>query len=345
MIIKENEQDTCSKPRISTKKETIKLLDYEMMESYFKTKSIFDLLGKWKWHILIITVVAGALGAVFSAPYFIHPKYKSTATVYPANITCLSDESESEQMLEILGSRDIMFKIIEQYDLYTHYGIDPSATTSLAKMMSYYDENVIIEKTPNDAINITVCDEDPQIASDIANSIIEIYDKMMLNLNSLKSGEIYEIYSCSAKEKEKAIDSLSNVLKKMSSEYGLIDMKSQVKAYSEAAAQGRSLGEAHSILDNWQTYGPEYNKTDSLLFNMIKLYEEDVKVFETAKRDMTKIQTYSHVISKPFPADKKFYPVRWLMVLLAALGGCLIGIIAVAIIESCRKAPEVDTKD
>lgn len=316
-----------------------------MMESYFKTKSIFNLLGKWKWHILIITVVAGALGAVFSAPYFIHPKYRSTATVYPANITCHSDESESEQMLEILESSDIMFKIIEKYDLYKRYDIDPTAKASLAKMMSYYDENVQIEKTPNDAINITVCDEDPQIAADIANSIIEIYDEMVLKLNSQKSEELYEIYLQSAQEKEKAIDSLSNVLKKMSSEYGLIDMKAQVKVYSEAAAQGRNLDEARSILGNWKAYGPDFNKTDSLLYSMVKRYEADVNTYENAKRDMTKVQTYSHIISKPFPADKKFYPVRWLMVLLAAIGGCLIGIITVAIIEGCRKAPEVDTKD
>lgn len=315
------------------------------MESYFKTKSIFDLILKWKWHLLIITVVAGALGVVFSMPYFIHPKFKSTATVYPANIVCFSDESESEQMLELLESSDIKFKVIEKFDLYNHYGIDPTAQSSLAKMMTYYDDNVIIEKTPNDAINITVCDEDPQIACDMAKSIIAIYDQMVLALNVEKSQETLNIYMASCKEKEQLIDSLSKSLKKLSSEYGLIDMESQVKAYSEAIAQGKNISEAHSMLDNWQTYGHEYNMTDSLLFATIQRYEKDVKVCEDTKRDIEKVQTYSHVISKPFPADKKFYPVRWLIVLLSAIGGCLIGIIAVAIVEGCRKAPKVDTQD
>ena len=97
------------------------------MESYFKTKSIFKIISKWKWHILIITVVATILSIVFSAPYFIHPKYKSSATLYPANIVCYSDESESEQMLEIMTSDDIKFSIIEQYDLYDHYYLDSTA--------------------------------------------------------------------------------------------------------------------------------------------------------------------------------------------------------------------------
>lgn len=316
------------------------------MESYFKTKSIFGLMAKWKWHLLIITIVSAALGLVFSAPYFIHPKFKSSATLYPANIICLSDESESEQMLEIMESDDIKFQIIEQYGLYSHYGLDSTERTSQAKLMSYYEDNVIVEKTPNDAIRITVCDEDPQMAADMVNSIIEYYDALVLKLNTLKSKEILEIYSKAAKEKEHTIDSLSELLKKYSTEYGLIDEKSQIRAYSEAVAQGRSSGDANTILKNWQTYGAEYAKTDSLLANTIQRYNKDLKICEDARRDIAKVQSYSHVISKPYVSDKKFYPVRWLITLLAGLGGCLIGIIAIAIIEGCRKPEEeIDTQN
>ncbi len=310
------------------------------MESYFKTKSIFKMMSKWKWHILTITVVATILSIVFSAPYFIHPKYKSSATLYPANIICLSDESESEQMLQMLESDDIKFYIIEKYDLYNHYAIDSTANGSLAKMMKYYEDNVIVEKTPNDAIMVTVCDEDPQIASDMVNSIIEDYDRLVLKINAEKSEELYNIYSNTAKEKARVIDSLSDILKKFGTEYGMIDEKSQTRAYSEAMAQGRTGGDASTILKNWQEYGAEYKKTDSLLNSTIQRYNKDLKICEDAQRDMYKKQTYSNVISRPYPADKKFYPVRWLIALLSALGGFLIGILAVAIIEGCRKPKE-----
>ena len=298
------------------------------------------MISKWKWHILIITVVATILSIVFSAPYFIHPKYKSSATLYPANIVCYSDESESEQMLEIMTSDDIKFSIIEQYNLYEHYEIDSTANGSLAKMMKYYDDNVVIEKTPNDAVKITVCDEDPQVAANMVNSIIECFDKLVLKNNAEKSEELFFIYSYSLKEKAHVIDSLSDLLKKYGTEYGMIDEKSQTRAYSEAVAQGRANGEANAILKNWQEYGAEYKKTDSLLNRVMQRYNSDLKVCEDAKRDMNKKQTFSNVVSKPYPADKKFYPVRWLIALLSAIGGCLIGILAVAIIEGCRKPKE-----
>lgn len=306
------------------------------MESYFKTKSIFNLIAKWKWHLLIITVVAAILGYVFSCPYFIHPKFKSSATLYPANIICHSDESESEQMLQILESDDIKFQIIEKFDLYSHYKIDTNATSSLAKMMSYYKDNVIIEKTPNDAIMITVCDEDPQVAADMVNSIIEDYDNLVLKINAEKSREIFEIYSKAATVKEHIIDSLSDILKKYGTEYGMIDVKSQT----------RSLNESSPVIKNWQEYRADFTRTDTLLKSTIKRYSNDLNICEDACRDINKKQTYSHIISKPYVADKKFYPIRWIISLFCGIGGCLIGIIAIAIIEGCRKPKEeVDTQD
>jgi len=310
------------------------------MEGYFKTRSIFDVISKWKWHILLIMVISAILGIVFSSPFFIPPKYKSYAVIYPANVICLSNESESEQAMEILNSDDIMFQIIEKYGLYSHYGLDSTANGALSKMIEYFSDNVRIEKTQNDAIRITVCDEDPQMASDMVNSIIECYDNLSQKMVSLQSAELLNIYSESAKEKEHVIDSLSSVMKKFGTEYGLIDITSQTRAYSEALAQGRNVGEANTILRNWQEYGAEFRKTDSLLLNTIHRYNKDMEVCEEARRDMNKKQTFSNVVSRPHPADKKFYPLRWLISLISALGSGLIGIIIVSIIEGCRKPKE-----
>ncbi|MBR5983759.1 MAG: hypothetical protein IK025_08610 [Bacteroidales bacterium] len=310
------------------------------MEGYFKTRNILDVISKWKWYILSIMVVSAVLAIVFSSPFFIPPKFKSYAIIYPANVICLSNESESEQAMEILNSDDIMFQIIEKYDLYSHYDLDSTGSGALAKMIEYYSDNVRIERTQNDAIRIIVCDEDPQTAADMVNSIIECYDNLSQKMVSLQSAELLEIYTESAKEKEHVIDSLSSILKKFGTEYGLIDITSQTRAYSEALAQGKNAGEASTIIKNWQEYGAEFRKTDSLLLSTIHRYNKDLEVCEEARRDMNKKQTFSNVVSRPHPADKKFYPIRWLMALLSALGSGLIGIIIASIIEGCRKPKE-----
>ena len=94
------------------------------MDNNFNNLSLVQLVLKWKWHIIIITVVAALCGAIFSSSLFITPLYKSVAVAYPANISPYSDESETEQMLEIINSRSIMDSVIEKYEEHLHPGDD-----------------------------------------------------------------------------------------------------------------------------------------------------------------------------------------------------------------------------
>ena len=55
-------------------------------------------------------------------------------------------------------------------------------------------------------------------------------------------------------------------------------------------------------------------------------YEEELR---QAEGDMT----YSNIVSRPFVADKKAYPVRWVIVALCGIGAFLMSILVVAAIE------------
>jgi len=306
------------------------------MESYFKTKSIFKLIFKWKWHLLILIIIAGALGALFSSTWFIEPKYKSTAVVYPANITPSSEESESEQMLELLQSDDIKFEVIEAFDLYEHYDVSKDDDNHIWKILKYYNGNITVTKTPNEAIIISAVDKDPQIASDIVDSIITYYDKKVLRLNTLKSEEIVKIYKAEYLKKLDEIDSLGNILKTYRTKYGMLDMSAQVEKYTEAIYMGKSLNEARQVLGNWQEFGADYNKNDSLFYYALADMHVSKVIYEEALRDAHKVQTYAHIVSKPYPADKKSYPVRWLIVLFSVVGAFFAGTIIISLIEGYK---------
>jgi len=74
------------------------------MNSYLNNKNLLDLAVKWKYHLGIIAIIAAVIAIVFSAPTFLKPKYRSFAIVYPVNLGEYSEESYTEQMLEILNS-------------------------------------------------------------------------------------------------------------------------------------------------------------------------------------------------------------------------------------------------
>ncbi len=311
--------------------------NYEIMENYYKTKSIFRIMIKWKWHLMIIVLIAGICASVFSSSRFINPKFKSSAVIYPANVVLLSDESETEQMLEMIQSTDIKFQIIDCFKLDEHYKIDKDAPNFKAKILKNFDSNVSFQKTPNQAVVVTVVDTDPQKASDMADSIISFYNKMVLELHIKKSHEILNIYKREYRKKTNEVDSLSLILKRYRTEYGLLDLTAQVEKYTEAIYNGKSLVEARTVLGNWGEFGAEYQKTDSLYYYAISDMYNAKKIYESAQRDIEKQVTYTHTVSKPFPADKKSYPIRWLIVMFSVVGAFLAGVIVISVIEGNKK--------
>jgi uncharacterized protein involved in exopolysaccharide biosynthesis len=64
------------------------------------------------------------------------------------------------------------------------------------------------------------------------------------------------------------------------------------------------------------------NEIDSV--NM--LYELNLSEFQ---KDIT----YSHVVESPFPADKKSYPVRWLIVIFSAFSAIFLALLVFLVLD------------
>jgi capsule polysaccharide export protein KpsE/RkpR len=57
---------------------------------------------------------------------------------------------------------------------------------------------------------------------------------------------------------------------------------------------------------------------------------------ELAQQDVEKQLTYCNIITHPEIADKKAYPIRWLIVLGSILGTLLTALVVIAILENFR---------
>ena len=69
------------------------------MNDFFDNRRILEIIWKRRLHFIIIGIVAVVLSAIFSSAFFIPPKFKSTARLYPINLSIMSEESETEHML------------------------------------------------------------------------------------------------------------------------------------------------------------------------------------------------------------------------------------------------------
>ena len=301
------------------------------MNNYFDNTSMIQTIFKWKWHIIIITVVAAVMGAIFSGSRFITPMYKSEAILYPSNVSAYSDETFTEQMLQIMQSNEIMDSVVEHFNLLDHYKISKSYPYWKTVLIGEYRDNVRISRTPYDAVLIKVLDKDPEIACAMVNDIIRLYNKKVGNLHKSKRLETVNMFKRQLDEKQQFIDSLKNRMAELSSEYGLLDYEAQSREVAKRIGNGKKDDD---LVENMEQYGPEMImlkqliKYESQAYSTVKIdYEQELRFYNA---DMT----FSNVISEPFVADKKTYPVRWVVVALCGIAACFISILVVYIMES-----------
>lgn len=307
------------------------------MENFFNNERIFKSLWRWKIHIGISVLAAIVLAAIISSSLFIKPKFKSTGKIYPVNTQIYSKESESEQMLEDIRSVDLKFRLIEAFHLDKVYKISKSDPLYKTYIIDKLNKNTSFKKTEFETVEISVLDENPQRASDMVDSMILYFNQHLQHQHSVKYLEVADIAQRDLTMKNAEIDSLSNLLSTYSKDYNLLDYNAQVEAATtglmEAAARGGDQRPAKEMLENLKQKGIEFNRLHSQLKDFQRVADSLKVQHDWGISHGTKKITYSIVVENPFPADKKSFPVRWLIVMLSALGAFMASIIVVLLID------------
>ena len=341
---KQKEEIKEVKQKYSEKPENDEIIHNQenQMEMYFKNINILKTLFKWKIHLSVIVLVSIIAAMIFSGPFFIKPKFESFAIVYPSNMAPYSEESETEQMLQFFQSRDIRDKIIEKYDLAKRYKIDPSYKYYQTAIIGMYYENVSITKTPYESVKIDVLDTDPQVACDMVNDIINFYNEKVLETHRTKYREVVDFLSKQLAQKKLEIDTVEAHLLVLRQQYELFDYPNQSREIARGylrTVDGNNSSNINSkdVLrwkGNIQEKGGEFVFYNDRYYDLVKEYGARAKDYEEAVKNLTKEITFASVVSKPFPADKKAYPVRWVIIAIAAIASLFFSFILVMIIEN-----------
>lgn len=328
----------------------------------FDSSNLIVYIYDWRKPLIIVTVVAAILAAIFSSPAFIKPKYKSTVTVFPTTTNSLSkallpqqfstrgqdimefgEEEQAEQLLQILNSDEIRNRIIEKYDLVHHYDIDTSGKYVRTELFKTFESNISYRRTEFMSVEINVLDTDPDTAAMIANDISTLLDEVKNRIQRDRAKKGLEIiqqeYFNLKQEVMRYEDSLTQLRYK-----GVHDYETQSSVFNEQLAtaiieNGANSPAARAIehkLDTLAKYGGTYvSLRDELQF----LKEEQIKLktrYDQAKVDVEETLPASFKVNSAYPAEKKAYPTRWLIVMLSALGAFTITLIVILVMDTIR---------
>jgi uncharacterized protein involved in exopolysaccharide biosynthesis len=322
----------------------------------FDSSNLVIFLYKWRKPLLIVMAIAMFGSWFFSLPWFITPKFKSTVILFPAStssiskallneqsskgqdITAFGEDDQAEQLLQILNSNRIRDRIVKQYDLMRHYGIDSTSDTKYSRLFKEYDYNITFRRTEFMAVQISVYDTDPQTAANIANSIASLLDSTkneMIHQRAYKGFKVVEgEYNSLKIEVNLIVDSLVAL-----GALGVNDVENQSQVlnqqYAIALMNGNRTAQAalQKKLDVLGKYGGIYTSLKNALeFKTEQLTLLQAK-YKEAKVDAEEYMPQKFVVSDAFKAERKSYPIRWLIVLVSTVSALFLSIIVIMVME------------
>lgn len=249
------------------------------------------------------------------------------------------ETEDAERLLQILNSDRIRSRIIEKYDLWTHYDIDRSEPGAQAALGKEYNSNVDARLTRFGSIEVNVFDRDAQQAADMANDIAFLADSVANRLRNDRAGEALGYAKSSLEQVQQEITDMEDDLGRLY-ELGVYDFATQIEGlneqYATAIAKGLN-GNAEKIRDQMAEishYANEFNK----LSNLIEAaYEREAilkKRYELMKLDSETQMPSAFVVDYAAPADKKSKPIRWLIVVMTVASTLVFALLVLLGIEN-----------
>lgn len=333
----------------------------------FDSTSLGMFLYNWRKHLIIISIAAAVLASVFSSPIFITPLYKSTVVLFPVSSNSVSkalltdqpaaksdilefgEDEQTEQMLQILSSSVIRDKVVKKFDLMKHYGISNDSKFKYTSLYKEYESNITFRRTEFMAVKITVLDKDPQMAADIANTISELLDSTKNAMQRERAIKGFKIVEQEYNRLQSEISRMEDSLKKIR-EAGVFDYESQSEMITQqlaievARGNNRGIKALEDKLSVLAEYGGAYVSLRDQLEHEKKQLSYLKARYEEAKVDAQENLPQKFVVESAFKAEKKSYPVRWIIVLVATIAAFFLSVLVIIGLEKFAKPDSLKKK-
>lgn len=229
------------------------------MNNEYNLFSIIRTFNKWKKQIAYATIGTAILSAI--ALLLLPNYYQSSTTFYaastdaaqPAPIGGLEtkkfiygSDADLDRLFSISNSSKVYNYLIDKYDLYNHYDIDPDGRKAKAKMYNELSQLYTTVKSEFGGIDMRVEDIDPQRAKDMTNDArdkVNTISQSIIKETQLKSINSFENSIANKQSKSAVLNDSLTVLK---TKFDIYDSNSQGEAYASLLTGRENELESHA---------------------------------------------------------------------------------------------------
>jgi uncharacterized integral membrane protein len=335
-------------------------LNQESFKKELNSINLLHLLYKWRFPLIIITLVSIVVATFFSSPLFIKPQFKSSVIMFPVatnsiskvlispnsgikeDILGIGEDEQAEQMLQMLNSNFIRDRIIEKYKLMEHYGIPSDSKYKFTRLQRQYENNVKFRRTEYMAVKVTVFDTDPQMAADMANDIASLLDSTRNFMQKERAVKAFQIVDQEYRSLENEVNGIVQSLRFLGSK-GINDYERQAEVLNQQLVISLAQNNQHAVkaiqqkLDTLGKYGGEFlSLKDGLEFKTEQLTLLKTK-YQEAKVDAEQFLPQKFIVNSAYKAEIKSYPIRWIIVVVTAFIVFFTAVLTIIIVENYTK--------
>lgn len=321
----------------------------------YNSFSLVNFIWKWRKWLLIVCAATIVVSAICSL--FIKPKYKSTAIIYGPrtnsvakillneenynerlDIKAYAIEEETEQMMQLLNAREIKDSLIQRFNLVEHYDLDTKSKGWYTKILKMMNGDISIKRTDFGAIAISVTDNDPEMAYNMTNAILQLLDTIKNHTEHERAVAAYNALCKQLDSITREVNRIDDSIK-VCMAHGVYDVEKQservMQQYAIAVAQGNNaaierLAKEQEKLAIW---GPKLDALQNGQYNFVKYQSLCKQKMLDARLDMSNSMPVKFVVERPVVADKKCYPKRSLIVIISTLSVLILSIIVLLMID------------
>jgi capsular polysaccharide biosynthesis protein len=311
------------------------------MQESFNLIDFIRLLIRWRKPILIVCSIAAIGTFIVTDPHIMPPYYKSLCIIYPANPELTSSQdlfysnaqttmfglsADADRVLQIAESSPIKLYMVDKFHLFQHYRID-SATEAYPKdaVLKEFEDNYSVKRNERGAIEISVEDQDKQLAADMANAATAEIDQMYKDVVNGNKEKILGIYQQKIDDNQNKIKLLTDSILKLRTKYNFFDGINKMSGNINATGSD-SFQKAYEQIKMLEA-------EEQFTIKDLNLSSTDYSEYAASiSKDVPTI----YIIERAVPAERKSRPLRLLSAFGALLVSFLLTVICLAIITKYK---------
>jgi tyrosine-protein kinase Etk/Wzc len=352
------------------------------MENEYNLSQFMDQLRKWKKELFraILLIVLLSVGGSLLMPNY----YKAETTFYAASpdlakpipigdeekeVRIYGDDRDLDRLFTIAMSHDLLFHLIDSFDLYEHYEIDKKNKKAKYKVQNQLLDNYLTIKTKYGALHLMVEDKDPELAAAMANAARDKVAELAQKIVKDSQLKLMENYNENLMIKQVQSDTLAKKMQRLKKSSDIFETWGQSGLYTEMLAyaiaeQEESRGKAE-YYSKYPTYrdsviknlaikqgannkiaraNSELDKYAPILSELKQMEQEQSRLHDQISLDKERLKQLNATYAVPFTAlhvveaadvpVEKSRPKRSIIVLLTTLCGIAIAFFAIFVIEN-----------